>query len=309
MSDTGKNTVLAIDAGGTYFKSALVDNAGGIIEGSFFADPVNSQGGKEEITAVYGLIIRRALGLAESSGARLTGVGVSTPGPFDYAAGMSLMTHKFQCLKGVPLREELRRLGGLSAETQVVFTQDVRAFLAGELWTGAAKGVECSAAVTLGTGLGFGVVKDSKVLDNGKGGPPVSIFNRPYKNGILEDAVSARGISARYKSLSGVSAAPREIAERAAKGDAHAIKVFLETGETLASELAGLLAEFGAKRLIFGGQISKAFGFIGPAFQERTRLSGAEIQAVPAKNIELSALIGAAREVGILSSRCLHLRA
>jgi hypothetical protein len=97
--------------------------------------------------------------------------------------------------------------------------------------------VECSAAVTLGTGLGFGVVKDAAVLDNGKGGPPVSIFSRPYKNGILEDAVSARGISARYQCLSGVLAAPREIAERAAKGDAHAVEVFRETGEILAAVL------------------------------------------------------------------------
>ncbi len=60
-----------------------------------------------------------------------------------------------------------------------------------------------AAVVTLGTGLGFAISENGKVLCNELGGPFLSIFKLPYGDGILEDYTSKRGVLKIYKELSG----------------------------------------------------------------------------------------------------------
>lgn len=293
-SDT---VVLAIDAGGTYFKSALINCEGEIFDDSFHQTLVSSQGTKARIIMAYEQIICQALDNAQAHEMNLCGIGISTPGPFDYKRGMSLMEHKFQAIKGVSLSNELYALGIFPDKLPVVFMHDVHAFLKGEHWTGALQGIDNAAAITLGTGLGFGIMKDVKILDNGKGGPCISIFNRAYKDGILEDIASRRGIIARYWQYTGnkdTDIDVSDIAEAARKKDVKAIKVFQETGEILAGELMEILVFHDIKSLVFGGQISKSFDLFGPTFQEKLFALGRETQALPGRNIEFSSLKGVA---------------
>ena len=86
--------VLAIDAGGTSFKSALIDADGGLVPGSFYQCPVCSNRTLDEVLATYAELIRHAL----SRGIFIRGIGGSTPGPFDYHGGISLMKHNLSCL-------------------------------------------------------------------------------------------------------------------------------------------------------------------------------------------------------------------
>lgn len=301
MSELMKNSdtaVLAIDAGGTYFKSALINREGEILDDSFQQTPVSSRGTKAGIIMAYEQIIRSALGYAQVYEMNLGGIGISTPGPFDYEQGMSLMTHKFQAIKGVCLRDELYALGVFPDKRSIVFMHDVHAFLKGEHWTGAVQGIDNVAAITLGTGLGFGIMKDAKILDNSKGGPYISIFNRVYKNGILEDIASRRGIIARYRQYTGnkdTDIDVLDIAEAAREKDVRAIKVFQETAKILAGELMEIFVSHDIKSVVFGGQISKSFDLFGPTFQEKLSASGREIQALPGRNIEFSSLKGAAQ--------------
>jgi len=302
MSGPGKTdygaAVVAIDAGGTYFKSALISAAGELLGGSFSQAPACSRGTKAEIIRAYEHIIRRECEYARDHGVRIGGVGISTPGPFDYQRGMSLMTHKFQAIKGVGLRDELYALGIFSNQLPVVFMQDVHAFLAGEHWTGAIRECDNAAVITLGTGLGFGLLQDGKILDNGKGGPLIPLFKHPYRNGILEDIISRRGIIARYRQYRGTQDADidvRDIAEKARNNDVQALGVFRETGEILAGELMEILVAREISTVVFGGQISKSFDLFGPAFQEKVTASGKAIRVVPGRNIDFSSLIGVAQ--------------
>ena len=98
--------VLAIDAGGTNFKSTLIDAGGSVLSGSLYQCPVCSSGSLEVILGTYAELIRHAL----SRGVPIRGIGVSTPCPFDYQRGISLMKHKFPQLFGIILKDSLLEL-------------------------------------------------------------------------------------------------------------------------------------------------------------------------------------------------------
>ena len=66
------------------------------------------------------------------------GVGVAVPGPFDYANGVCLLTHKLEPLHGVDLRRALAD-ALRSAPASIAFVNDADAFLLGEAWVGAAR--------------------------------------------------------------------------------------------------------------------------------------------------------------------------
>lgn len=181
----------------------------------------------------------------------------------------------------------------------VVFQQDVHSFLLGEHWTGALKGIKNAAAITFGTGLGFGMMREGNIVDNGKGGPFQSIFNLPYGKGILEDRISHLGLISQYREYSscteyGIDV--KEIARRARKNqDQHALKVFKETGYILAEEISRILKEYVIGNIVFGGQISLAFDLFGQSFKERLSEMGFQINVMPGENILLSAILGVSR--------------
>jgi len=291
-----KDATLAIDAGGTTFKSALVGDDAEILPDSSMQVASHSDGAADEILAAYHDITRTALEYAGAHGLTIAGLGVATPGPFDYERGASLMTHKFQAIRGLPLRDRFRAPGLLPADAPIVFVQDVHAFLLGEHWGGAARGIADVAAITVGTGLGFGVMKDGRVLDNGKGGPHRVVFDLPYGDGILEDRVSRRGIIAAYRRRS--PEADLDVVDIAAKargGDVAAAEVFAETGAILGRELAGVLSEYAISDVVFGGQISRSFDLFGPRFQKTLSRMGQTVRAARGGNLEFAALLGAAR--------------
>ena len=112
--------VLSIDAGGTYFKSVLVSSDGGIIEDSFLQTAVPFAGSKSEIIGAYEKVFVYSFQFARLHRLNIVGIGISTPGPFDYAQGMSLMEHKFRSIKNIPLRDEFARLDCFTGEMPVL---------------------------------------------------------------------------------------------------------------------------------------------------------------------------------------------
>ncbi|MFA6568740.1 MAG: ROK family protein [Victivallales bacterium] len=298
---SGQEAVLAVDAGGTYFKSALISQDGGIIEGSFLQTTVPPSGSKPEIIGAYEKVFASSFQFAGLHGLMIVGIGISTPGPFDYVRGMSLMDHKFKSIKNIRLREEFAGLDCFDGKMPVVFQQDVHSFLIGEHWAGVIRGADSAAAITLGTGLGFGVMKNSTIVDNGSGGPCVSVFNRPYGNGILEDRISRRGLISQYCKYAGTPDSGIDVHEISRKArtqdDPRALKVFREAGQIMAEELCGIFEAYEIKNLVFGGQISKSFDLFAPSLEARLRELGKVINVMQGANIESSALIGAAKKL------------
>jgi glucokinase len=283
--------VLAIDAGGTFFKSALVAD-GHILNDTMRSEPVNSAGPAEPILAAYRTIVHQALARA----GRIAGIGVATPGPFDYAAGMSRMTHKFQSILGLDLREAMRNGTGLPADVPIRFAHDAHAFLLGEYRHGAAQGFANVACITLGTGIGSGWIINHQLRTNEVGGPLVRLFTLPCEGATLEDFASGRGIVAAYGQGSHLTA--KEIARRAREEhDRQAQDVFAKLGTRIGKTIAPLIAHYQIECLIFGGQIANNFDLFGNSVAA-TLDRGVIRQA---QHIDTAALIGAAGECHAVS--------
>ncbi|MDR1789825.1 MAG: ROK family protein, partial [Opitutaceae bacterium] len=190
---------LSLDAGGTFFKSALVLPDGAIARGSLRSTPVNSNAPADEILAAYASVIRSALADASAAGLRLAAIAVSTPGPFDYANATSLMPHKFPSIRGLNLRDALAKHLPETATLPLRFICDAHAFLLGEMRHGNAAGHPNVLAITIGTGLGFAAASNGQILQTPAGGPLITIYTRPCRDATIEDHVSHRGLLHLYQ--------------------------------------------------------------------------------------------------------------
>ena len=238
LPDMGRK--ISLDVGGTFIKCSDSRKV-----------PVDSDGSVEAIASAF----KEAVGEADG----LESVGVCIPGPFDYRNGIFLMKHKYAAVYGMSFRE----LAGIPDSVSLHFVHDVNAPLMGlvalhpELKKGRV------ALVTLGTGLGFSYAVDGEVKMNENLGPALSLYNRPFRDGILEDYVSRRALLKAYgKPLPGDV---KELSERARSGDAEAMEAFLGAGRAFAEGAGALLAELGIKTVFFGGQIAKSFDLMRPA--------------------------------------------
>lgn len=233
--------VLALDIGGTFIKSALFQN--GSLLRRLPQVPANSDGSAGEIASA----LRTAL---EQAGP-ISQVVAALPGPFDYAAGQFLMTHKFAAVYGKTFRE----LAGRDAR----FVHDANAFLLGELHFGAAKGFRRVGGITLGTGLGTAFAVDERLLKAPAGSPAaeVTLWNRPYRDGTAEDYVSSRRLLRDFPAPN-----VRAIAEAAKSGDSAAQQVFRSYGADLFA-LLRLWEPLRAEAIVLGGQITGSLELLG----------------------------------------------
>ena len=259
-----KNCILALDVGGTFLKAALFDEDGKLLEKSFDSEPVDSNGALQAVKASYQTLLKRLKEKAASRGYAVSAVAADTPGPFDFAAGMSRMEHKYTAIYGVPLRPWFTEALG---DVPVCFVHDSTAFLAGA--ASAHPEIGDCAGVMIGTGLGFALMRDGVILRNETGGPAVSIFRAPCRGATAEDYVSARGVLNAYNEHALLSAREaREVAIRASNGDPAALEAFRLMGEVLAEILAPILPQYGAKVLYLGGQVSKSFALFEAPLRE-----------------------------------------
>lgn len=254
-------------------KTILLDVGGTFIKCSDGREvPIDSDGTREEIASS----LREAL-----SGAEMAAIAI--PGPFRYADGTFLMKHKFAAVYGEKFADLVAPEGdcpkGASAlflatagqlpsgaAPRYRFIHDVNCMLLGEMVGGAGKAYERVALVTLGTGLGFALSVDGEILCNALGSPRIVIYNRPFRDGILEDYVSKRGFLRGWEGIT-----VKELAQRAFEGDAAARERFRDRGSILASGLAPLLREYGIQCLLFGGQISRSYALMAQAVEEGLR--------------------------------------
>jgi glucokinase len=294
---------LALDVGGTFLKSALISSTGSVMKKSFKRVPIDSEGSKERVINTFIEVLNGGLETAKPLGLEVTGIGVATPGPFDYTKGISLMKHKFQAIYGLSLRNEIINGLGLHKKFLVRFDVDAWSFLRGEAWCGAAKGYNRVVGVTLGTGLGSAFMVNDRMVIDGLGVPPNAwVGGLPYKKGIFEDVISKRGILSRYKELvkerfTGTETV-KEIATQGLKhNEENSLIVFKELGDNLGKILRPLLLDFKAECLIMGGQISKSYQLFKETLENSLESIPTLMKVTRAEFIDLGALIGVTKLV------------
>ncbi len=258
-----KNTrsALALDIGGSHVTAALVDlGTRRVIPASLARRPVDQNAPGETLIAAWAGAGLAALTQAGASG--VTHVGIAMPGPFDYPAGISHLTHKFAALNGWNVGAALAAhwSGTPLAGAPVRFANDAALWALGEWWGGAARGTGRMIGVTLGTGLGSGFVDQGKIVSSGEEVPPGGeIWWVPYLGGITEDHVSGRALVREYQTAAGRELSAAQIAEAGASGDAAAQAVFNSFGSHLAAMLRPWVERFHPDCLVVGGNIARAW--------------------------------------------------
>ncbi len=222
---------------------------------------------------------------------RLAGASLAVPGPFDCAAGVSLMKHKLQWLYGKDLRGALASRFGWTP-TRLQFLNDASAFLLGELNAGGARGADRAVGLALGTGIGSAFAQDGHCVMEGKGVPPGGeIWDYPYRGGTVEDLISTRALKADYVARTGIDLDVKEIAA-AADTDSQARQVFETLGINLGHVICDVIAPFQPEIVVVGGGIARSANLFLPIAQELVGDAGLRI--VPSQLFEQAQLIGAA---------------
>ena len=148
---------IGIDVGGTNLVAGLVNEAGRILDK--VNHPVDKAMSAEELCLDLARMSKKLCEMGSVDFSQIEAVGVGLPGLVDNGAGVVVQTVNM-AFDNTPLREIFQR----EWDVPVFLGNDANCAAAGEYWAGAAKGCDPAVVVTLGTGIGGGMVANGKVF-------------------------------------------------------------------------------------------------------------------------------------------------
>lgn len=261
---------IAFDVGGTFIKSAVLDENDTVCADSYAIYPANAHESKERLLDYLVDLIRRQLSKIMDKFFQVRGIGYAFPGPFDYENGICHIqgVQKFESLYGVNLKTEIyQRLmdnkgikARLVTDIPIKFENDGDLFAMGAQIGGKTQGCERAMSVTIGTGAGSAFLQNGSIVKNGAGIPENGwIYHEPYKDSIIDDFISQRGIIKIAQELGMNSTTDvKELAIMAKSEDGNAKAVFRQFGLHLGEVLNRYIQSFDPQVIIIGGQISKS---------------------------------------------------
>jgi glucokinase len=151
--------VLGIDIGGTNLVVGSVAEDGSRIVATA-SEPTHAEAGAKDVLERLVNLAERAIAATtkEVPGAEILGVGVGAPGPLDTKRGIVLLTPNLGWVN-LPLRQIIHDRLGLPA----ALDNDANCAVLGEWWVGAARGARHAIGITIGTGIGGGLILDGKL--------------------------------------------------------------------------------------------------------------------------------------------------
>jgi len=252
---------IGIDLGGTLIKGAAFDLSSGEL---LHEDVAPTRDGEREgdvpaFLAEVRKLVARFEGL---EGRESLVVGVSSPGFANRLASQIIsMPGRLEGLEGLDWPEALARPAAV--------LNDAHAALMGEIWQGAAAGVQDVILLTLGTGVGGAIVTEGRLLRGhfGKGGhlghASLDFYGDPDicgMPGALEDMIGNHNVrersNGRYEST-------RDLVEAVKKGEEHALEVWDRSVRALAVAVASFVNVLDPELVLIGGGISEAWDEIG----------------------------------------------
>lgn len=283
--------VLAIDCGGTYYKTALVSLAGELHEGTFKQLPSCSTGTKEEVLNQLKNVLELMKQIALEKDLEICRISLGFPGPFDYIACCTLMVHKFISIKNVPLKPIINEIIPCK---EIHFHYDLHGSTKGAYLFDEAKGFSKVYCIGIGTGLGTGYLKDSNIVSHNHGQPRYPIFQMKLGDNVLEDFVSNRAIVNGYINRTSYTGEldAKIVEDFASSGDENAIAVYQSMGEILGKSIRKILTELEIECVVFCGQISKGFKYFGPSFEKAVADIPYLKKIAPVKDFDSLALRG-----------------
>ena len=292
-----KEYAVGIDIGGTHITAAIIDIVNmKVIDFSLHKESFDSNLPVKEVMSIWEKAIRTSV--ENSKVEAIKGLAICMPGPFDYTNGLCWIKDqsKYEHFYGLNVRYLFQGSLNLSNEFPILFENDAVCFGKGEVFKDATNLSKKVIAVTLGTGLGVCFIDKGVSIVSGELVPADGeIYNLPFKEGMAEDYVSARGLLSAYKNLTGKNLNNGlELFNLAVADDEVAIKVFEKMGEDLAAVVIPWLEKFEADSFIIGGKIANASEFFLESFNKKVKESGLAITISVSTDNEGAALLGAA---------------
>lgn len=282
---------LGIDIGGTAVKLGLVDEQGQVLARQ--EQSVSFDGYK---TPVLDTVLAAARQFAADHPAELAGIGVSATGQIDSRQGIVAGTcGNLPNYIGSPIKAVLEEAFGLP----VTVANDANCMTLGEVWAGAAKGYTDVIGVTLGTGVGGGILTGGRLLEGARGlGGELGHCRVHARDGVL-CTCGASGCWERYAATtalvrSAVTLDPkfcdgRAIFAAAQAGDVRVLALLEDWIDEIAQGLAGLVHIFNPQLILIGGGVSaqqellidplaaKVKASVMPAFAQGLELRAAQL--------------------------------
>jgi glucokinase len=237
---------LGIEIGGTKLQLGL-GRGDGVIT-ALWRGTVNSAEGCEGIRETIVAAVPELLEKANAERSAIRGVGIGFGGPTDDATQTVIKSHQIAGWDGFPIAHWMTALTGVPA----VLGNDADVAGLAEAHFGAGKGLSPIFYITVGTGVGGGLIIDGKIYRGvGKGAAEVGHLNVGSAGQTVEEIASGRGIERLAKSAnaSAVAAAARE-------GDREAQKVIDTAIGALADGICHVIALLCPRRIVIGGGVS-----------------------------------------------------
>ena len=279
VPDKVGRAVIGVDLGGTNLRIAGVDPEGRVIHLS--RDETGASGGPEAVLGRLAGGLKSVEDRLRASGWDVVGASLGVPGVISRKEGVVASSPNLPGWKRIPILELIRK----KVDLPLILENDANAALYGEFWMGAARGCRTAVLITLGTGVGGGIITDGRLLRGADGmageighltvereGEPCPCGNR----GCLERYSSAAGVARRYRRLREESSGgtlPEEttavtVHSLALEGDALALMAFREAGICLGIALASIVNIVNPEVVIIGGGLLPAWDFFMPSARE-----------------------------------------
>ncbi|MGQ9856216.1 MAG: ROK family protein [Fervidobacterium sp.] len=272
--------VVGIDLGGTFFKVGLVDTESGEILRKVEWETRVSEGKEKVVERMVKAV------LEVSNGGDYIGVGIGSPGSIDHDNGIVRFSPNFPDWINFNLGGTLSKL----LNKPIFVENDANAFVLGEKWFGAGKGHEHIVALTLGTGVGGGVISHGKLITGKDGigtelGHVIVEPNGPQcgcgNYGCLEAIASATAI--RRMALEGQKKFPesqifsaqevnaKAVFDAARNGDLLGQMIVERVVNALAIGVANFIHIFNPSIVVIGGGVSRAGDILFTPLREKVR--------------------------------------
>ncbi len=233
------NTYLGIDLGGTKIALGLVQE-GNIIK-SLKKPIVNTKDAQVLLNQIKEMV-------NELNPQSIAGIGVGVPGLVDSKSGHVYDVYNIPAFTDINLTSKLRETFGLP----VCIQNDANCFALGEFLFGRGRGTRNMVGITLGTGMGTGIIAEGMLIGGHLSGAG-EFGCMPYLDGVLEDYVSGTF----FRTVKGESG--EDCFAQAKQGDQWALAAYQEFGHHLGYAINQILFAYAPEMVIIGGAVAEAF--------------------------------------------------
>lgn len=307
------HSVVAFDLGGTHLRVALIDHTGQILTQLKSETPEDAS--SDDVIRALVEAERKCRADAGVACSEVFAAAVMVPGIVDKANAVVVQAPNLPCLYNFPLKQALEK----EFRWPVVLENDANAAAIGEVWLGAARGCRNVVCITLGTGVGGGVILDGQLLrgSDGSAGEIGHCAVEPFSGlhckcgneGCLEMFASARSIVRmageslpRFpnSALNGQTITARKLYELGLEGDDLALTVFDRMGTYLGIAVSNLINLLSPEIIVIGGGVANGWSLFEGSMRKQIaarvfKFQQGKVRIVPAELGDNAGLLGAAR--------------